>query len=628
MTIVAVALPAIRDSFGLSPEGLQWILTAYTLTFGGLLVATGRPATCSAGAGCSRRPGDVRRGVARVRAGAVAAGSGRGARGAGHRSGGACAGGARAGRHTARPPPRRGVVDGGGSRRRRVGLGARRRAGAGARVAGGVRRERAAVRDRRAARAAPAAREPRGRPRSSTSPGPSRSPRRSALLVLGLTQLPAALPAAAAAFALFVVDRAPRRRPDPARPDAAPARVRAREHRRAGAHGGHHTPAMFLAILYQQEVLGRSALEAGLWCAPFNLAVIAGSLLGRRVPMAAGLAAIAAGALTLLLTLSPAALPSRSCSWAPASAAPRSPRRRPAPRRSTRRAGHRLGRAQRVGAGRQRRRPGRARRPRLPRRVRGAAAIALVGGHTIDAKVPPSTDHAAPVTFDARSEHRKTTTAAISSGSAKRPIGTRDAWSSIAGLRASRGPSPRRSDRRARRRPPTAASGRAGRDRVHEHALLRVGVGEHAAQRALRRLRHRVGGVGERRALAGRRGDVDDPAPAALGHAGGERAHQPHRRHDVQLPEPVPVVVGRARRGARAKLVPALLTRMSTGPGARSAIRSAASGAVTSIPSPRDTRSTFAPSASSAVGRRAPMPRVAPVTTATRPEIPRSIYPA
>jgi MFS family permease len=41
-TIVAVALPAMQRSFGLSHEGLQWIVTAYTLTFGGLLVATGR----------------------------------------------------------------------------------------------------------------------------------------------------------------------------------------------------------------------------------------------------------------------------------------------------------------------------------------------------------------------------------------------------------------------------------------------------------------------------------------------------------------------------------------------------------------------------------------------------------
>jgi hypothetical protein len=72
------------------------------------------------------------------------------------------------------------------------------------------------------------------------------------------------------------------------------------------------TPAMLLAILYQQGELGRAELETGLWCTPFNLAVIAGSLLGPRIPrpraaMAAGLAAVAAGA-TALIVLSPVAL--------------------------------------------------------------------------------------------------------------------------------------------------------------------------------------------------------------------------------------------------------------------------------------------------------------------------------
>src|SRR5919204_4950277 len=42
VTIVAVALPALRSAFALEPEALQWILTAYTIAFGGLLVATGR----------------------------------------------------------------------------------------------------------------------------------------------------------------------------------------------------------------------------------------------------------------------------------------------------------------------------------------------------------------------------------------------------------------------------------------------------------------------------------------------------------------------------------------------------------------------------------------------------------
>ena len=65
---------------------------------------------------------------------------------------------------------------------------------------------------------------------------------------------------------------------------------------------------MFLAVLHQQDTLGRSALAVGLWCMPFNLAVVAGSLLGPRVAgrrppglvMAAGLAAVAAGALVLV----------------------------------------------------------------------------------------------------------------------------------------------------------------------------------------------------------------------------------------------------------------------------------------------------------------------------------------
>ena len=42
VTIVAVALPAIRDSLAMSPENLQWVVSAYTLTFGGLLIAAGR----------------------------------------------------------------------------------------------------------------------------------------------------------------------------------------------------------------------------------------------------------------------------------------------------------------------------------------------------------------------------------------------------------------------------------------------------------------------------------------------------------------------------------------------------------------------------------------------------------
>jgi EmrB/QacA subfamily drug resistance transporter len=68
------------------------------------------------------------------------------------------------------------------------------------------------------------------------------------------------------------------------------------------------TPPMLLCILYVQQVLGYPPATAGLVFPPFNLAVIGGSLLGPwlvtrtgpRVTMACGLLAIAAGALCFL----------------------------------------------------------------------------------------------------------------------------------------------------------------------------------------------------------------------------------------------------------------------------------------------------------------------------------------
>ncbi len=42
VSIVNVALPAIRDALGFSQDGLQWILNAYTLTFAGFLLLGGR----------------------------------------------------------------------------------------------------------------------------------------------------------------------------------------------------------------------------------------------------------------------------------------------------------------------------------------------------------------------------------------------------------------------------------------------------------------------------------------------------------------------------------------------------------------------------------------------------------
>src|SRR4029453_5942328 len=42
VTIVAIALPAVQADLGLSPPALGWVITAYTLVFGGCLLAAGR----------------------------------------------------------------------------------------------------------------------------------------------------------------------------------------------------------------------------------------------------------------------------------------------------------------------------------------------------------------------------------------------------------------------------------------------------------------------------------------------------------------------------------------------------------------------------------------------------------
>jgi MFS family permease len=41
-TIMNIALPSIRDDLGFRPTAIQWVLTAYSLSFGGLLVFGGR----------------------------------------------------------------------------------------------------------------------------------------------------------------------------------------------------------------------------------------------------------------------------------------------------------------------------------------------------------------------------------------------------------------------------------------------------------------------------------------------------------------------------------------------------------------------------------------------------------
>ncbi|HEX5018880.1 MAG TPA: MFS transporter, partial [Actinomycetes bacterium] len=41
-TIVNIALPHIQEDLGFTPANLQWVLTAYTLAFGGFLLLGGR----------------------------------------------------------------------------------------------------------------------------------------------------------------------------------------------------------------------------------------------------------------------------------------------------------------------------------------------------------------------------------------------------------------------------------------------------------------------------------------------------------------------------------------------------------------------------------------------------------
>ena len=47
-TIVNVALPSMQRSLHLATSHLNWVISFYALAFGGLLLAGGGPATCSA----------------------------------------------------------------------------------------------------------------------------------------------------------------------------------------------------------------------------------------------------------------------------------------------------------------------------------------------------------------------------------------------------------------------------------------------------------------------------------------------------------------------------------------------------------------------------------------------------
>ena len=131
MTVVNVALPSIARDLHFSPTGLSWVLNAYTLPFGGLLLLGGRAvAGRPGGAGRGRGGGHPRRAGADHRQLPRGPGAYPRARPV-HRRG--------HGRRVARPGPRRhdrpvGELALGAVRQR-----ADRRAGAGARAAVPVR---------------------------------------------------------------------------------------------------------------------------------------------------------------------------------------------------------------------------------------------------------------------------------------------------------------------------------------------------------------------------------------------------------------------------------------------------------------------------------------------------------
>jgi MFS family permease len=55
-TIVNVALPSIQDDLGFSQSSLAWVVNAYLIAFGGLLLLAGRLGDLVGAGACSSRP--------------------------------------------------------------------------------------------------------------------------------------------------------------------------------------------------------------------------------------------------------------------------------------------------------------------------------------------------------------------------------------------------------------------------------------------------------------------------------------------------------------------------------------------------------------------------------------------
>jgi MFS family permease len=328
-TIVAIALPAVQADLGLSTATLGWVITAYTLTFGGCLLAAGRVAD---------RWGRRRAFVAGLAVfGSASLACGLAPSGAALLAGRALQGlgaalvspAALALLLTARPE--------GGARSRAVGWWTAAAAGGGASgwVLGGlltglldwrwvflVNLPVCAAALALAPHLLAERREPAPAPVDAA--GAALATAGLAALVLAFTLAPSdglatlvALAVAAVLLALFA--RVEARAADPLLSGELLRRPRVVEPNVVAAVlTAATTPPMFFCTLYAQNVLGLDPAAAGLLFPPFNLAVVAGSLAGPRVAaavgerraMAGGLLGVAAGALVLVtISVNGSALP-------------------------------------------------------------------------------------------------------------------------------------------------------------------------------------------------------------------------------------------------------------------------------------------------------------------------------
>jgi EmrB/QacA subfamily drug resistance transporter len=330
-TIVTTALPAIRQALGFSDADLQWVFTAYALVFGGLLICGGRVADLAgrrrafliglvlftvASAGCALAWSPTALVAARVLQGAGAA---------------LLSPAALAILTTLSEP--------GEARRRAVGWWTAVAAGGGASgwVLGGLIAEYAGWRWVFAVNVPiglialvmtpwllPADRKETRPPRLDLG-GALTATAGLALLVYGLTsagdrglgELSSWLPLLLAATAFMIFVRHEGRTADPLLPlGLLRSRSVAVASLTALAITASTTPAMYLAVLCVQDVLGVPAGRASLLFPTVNLAVIAGSLLGPRLlgrlggrrALLVGFTGIAIG-ITLLMALPAGGLP-------------------------------------------------------------------------------------------------------------------------------------------------------------------------------------------------------------------------------------------------------------------------------------------------------------------------------